>query len=78
MVKHNNVIPNQHFHKDWQNRVKVTLDQPAKKARCVPPRPPRSFFPLTRPPPPPPLASDDDASRRAIKSRPIAISVGGG
>mmetsp|Transcript_7583 Transcript_7583/g.11356 ORF Transcript_7583/g.11356 Transcript_7583/m.11356 type:complete len:204 (-) Transcript_7583:55-666(-) len=33
MVKHNNVVPNAHFHKDWQNRVKVTLDQPARKLR---------------------------------------------
>ena len=27
MVRHNNVIPNQHFHKDWQNRVKTWFDQ---------------------------------------------------
>mmetsp|Transcript_8153 Transcript_8153/g.13151 ORF Transcript_8153/g.13151 Transcript_8153/m.13151 type:complete len:204 (+) Transcript_8153:67-678(+) len=33
MVKHNNVVPNAHFHKDWQNRVKVTLDQPMRKLR---------------------------------------------
>jgi large subunit ribosomal protein L13e len=31
MVKHNNVIPNGHFHKDWQNRVKTWFDQPTKK-----------------------------------------------
>ena len=31
MVKHNNVIPNQHFHKKWQRRVKTWLDQPAQK-----------------------------------------------
>uniref|UniRef100_A0A7R9WAC9 60S ribosomal protein L13 n=1 Tax=Pseudictyota dubia TaxID=2749911 RepID=A0A7R9WAC9_9STRA len=31
MVKHNNVVPNQHFHKQWQNRVKTWFDQPAKK-----------------------------------------------
>lgn len=33
MVKHNNVVPNQHFHKDWQQRVRVTLDQPMRKRR---------------------------------------------
>ena len=33
MVKHNNVIPNQHFHKHWQERVRVTLDQPMRKKR---------------------------------------------
>jgi len=31
MVKHNNVIPNQHFHKKWQERVKTWFDQPTKK-----------------------------------------------
>jgi len=31
MVKHNNVIPNSHFHKKWQRRVKTWFDQPAKK-----------------------------------------------
>ncbi len=31
MVRHNNVIPNQHFHKDWQNRVKTWFQQPAQK-----------------------------------------------
>jgi large subunit ribosomal protein L13e len=34
MVKHNNVIPNGHFHKDWQRYVKTWFGQPAqKKAR---------------------------------------------
>lgn len=33
MVKHNNVLPNAHFHKDWQERVKVTLDRPGRKLR---------------------------------------------
>ena len=34
MVKHNNVIPNVHFHKDWKRRVKTWFDQaPKKKAR---------------------------------------------
>lgn len=32
-VKHNNVIPNAHFHKDWQERVKTWLDQPMRKLR---------------------------------------------
>lgn len=31
MVKHNNVVPNGHFHKDWQRYVKVWFDQPARK-----------------------------------------------
>jgi len=31
MVKHNNELPNQHFKKAWQTRVKTWLDQPAKK-----------------------------------------------
>lgn len=33
MVKHNNVVPNQHFHKQWQRRVKTFFDQPGKKKR---------------------------------------------
>ena len=33
MVKHNNVVPNAHFKKHWQERVRVTLDQPARKKR---------------------------------------------
>eukprot|EP01084_Bolivina_argentea_P113490 202236_1 len=32
MVKHNNVVPNAHFHKQWQTRVKTWFNQPAKKA----------------------------------------------
>lgn len=31
MVKHNNVLPNGHFHKDWDKRVKMWFDQPGKK-----------------------------------------------
>mmetsp|Transcript_31920 Transcript_31920/g.45955 ORF Transcript_31920/g.45955 Transcript_31920/m.45955 type:complete len:215 (-) Transcript_31920:60-704(-) len=31
MVKHNNVVPNQHFHKKWARRVKTWFDQPAQK-----------------------------------------------
>jgi len=33
MVKHNNVVPNQHFHKDWARRVRTWFDQPGKKER---------------------------------------------
>lgn len=31
MVKHNNQVPNRHFHKAWKNRVKTWLDQPGRK-----------------------------------------------
>jgi large subunit ribosomal protein L13e len=31
MVKHNNVVPNAHFHKWWQRHVRTWFDQPAKK-----------------------------------------------
>ena len=32
--RHNNILFNNHFHKDWQRRVKVWFDQPgAKKSR---------------------------------------------
>jgi len=31
MPKHNNQIPNAHFHKAWQNHVKTWFNQPAKK-----------------------------------------------
>ncbi|KAK4572419.1 hypothetical protein RGQ29_030744 [Quercus rubra] len=33
MVKHNNVIPNGHFKKHWQNYVKTWFNQPARKER---------------------------------------------
>ena len=34
MVRHNNIIPNQHFHKKWARRVKTWFAQPMqKKAR---------------------------------------------
>jgi len=33
MVKHNNVVPNQHFHKQWQRRVKTFFNQPGAKKR---------------------------------------------
>ncbi|KAF2897651.1 hypothetical protein ILUMI_08518 [Ignelater luminosus] len=31
--KGNNIIPNGHFHKDWQRSVKTWFDQPARKLR---------------------------------------------
>lgn len=31
MVRHNNMIPNQHFHKKWQRRVRINFNQPFKK-----------------------------------------------
>lgn len=33
MVKHNNMVPNGHFHKQWQNRVRVALNQPGRAKR---------------------------------------------
>jgi large subunit ribosomal protein L13e len=33
MVKHNNVIPNTHLRKHWQNRVRTWFNQPARKLR---------------------------------------------
>lgn len=32
-MKHNNVIPNVHFHKDWQNRIRTWFKQPMRKQR---------------------------------------------
>ena len=32
-MKHNNQLPNGHFHKDWQSRVKTWFDQPGRKKR---------------------------------------------
>ncbi|KAL1589250.1 hypothetical protein WHR41_02219 [Cladosporium halotolerans] len=31
-IKHNQMIPHNHFRKDWQRRVRVHFDQPGKKA----------------------------------------------
>ncbi|VDN42325.1 unnamed protein product [Gongylonema pulchrum] len=31
--KRNNMIPNAHFHKDWQRRVRTWFNQPARKER---------------------------------------------
>ncbi|EPS71909.1 hypothetical protein M569_02849 [Genlisea aurea] len=33
MVKHNNVVPNSHFRKHWQDYVKTWFNQPARKTR---------------------------------------------
>lgn len=33
MGKGNNMIPNGHFHKDWQRYVKTWFNQPARKIR---------------------------------------------
>ncbi|KAJ9652815.1 60S ribosomal protein L13 [Neophaeococcomyces mojaviensis] len=32
-IKHNNAVPHNHFHKDWQRRVRVHFDQPGRKHR---------------------------------------------
>jgi len=58
MVKHNNQVPNQHFHKDWQRYVKTWFNQPAKKvarrnarlakAKATAPRPIGSLRPIVR------------------------------
>jgi len=57
-IKHNNSIPNNHFHKDWQRRVRVHFDQPGrklrrrqarlKKAAAVAPRPVDKLRPVVR------------------------------
>jgi len=31
--RHNNALPNNHFHKDWQRRVRTWFDQPGRKLR---------------------------------------------
>ncbi|XP_003694362.1 60S ribosomal protein L13 [Apis florea] len=56
MGKRNNMIPNGHFHKDWQRFVKTWFNQPArkyrrkqnrvKKARTVAPRPVKLLRPV--------------------------------
>lgn len=33
MAKGNNMLPNAHFHKHWQRRIKTWFDQPARKQR---------------------------------------------
>jgi len=56
--KHNNIVQNAHFKKDWQNRVKTWFDQPARKIRRkntrkalaakVAPRPTAKLRPIVR------------------------------
>ena len=58
MVKGNNEIHNQHFKKDWQNRVRTWFNQPAKKsarrakrvtvAKKMAPRPLNKLRPIVR------------------------------
>lgn len=58
MVKHNNVVPNGHFHKEWQLFVRTWFNQPAKKkarrvlrdkkALRVAPRPLELLRPIVR------------------------------
>ncbi|XP_063984839.1 large ribosomal subunit protein eL13 [Diachasmimorpha longicaudata] len=58
MGKGNNMIPNGHFHKDWQKHVRTWFNQPArkirrktnrvKKARAVAPRPVDALRPVVR------------------------------
>jgi large subunit ribosomal protein L13e len=58
MVKHNNVIPNQHFRKDWARYVRTWFNQPAKKearrahraakAKKIAPRPLETLKPAVR------------------------------
>lgn len=55
MVKHNNIVPNAHFHKDWQRRVKCFFDQPAKKKVCVIATSPRRPLQMSACPPNLPL-----------------------
>jgi len=58
MVKHNNVVPNQHFRKYWAQHVRTWFDQPARKqrrrnariarAKQLAPRPIASLKPIVR------------------------------
>ncbi|OCK96165.1 60S ribosomal protein eL13 [Cenococcum geophilum 1.58] len=57
-IKHNQQIQKNHFHKDWQRRVRVHFDQPGRKLRrrnariakaaAVAPRPVDKFRPVVR------------------------------
>jgi len=58
MVKHNNILDNSHFRKDWQRRIVTWFDQPAKKvarrnaraekAKKLAPRPVNKLRPAVR------------------------------
>ena len=57
-AKRNQMVPNAHFHKDWDRYVKTWFNQPArkerrrkmraKKAAAVAPRPMRTLRPVVR------------------------------
>lgn len=57
-IRGNRVIPNAHFHKDWQRYIKTWFDQPARKkrrhqkrvekAKRVAPRPLKKLRPVVR------------------------------
>lgn len=57
-IRGNRVIPNAHFHKDWQRYIKTWFDQPARKkrrhqkrvekARRIAPRPLKKLRPIVR------------------------------
>jgi large subunit ribosomal protein L13e len=57
-MKHNNIIHNNHFHKNWQRYIKTWFDQPAKKvarraardekAKTMAPRPLHRLRPVVR------------------------------
>lgn len=57
-IKGNRVIPNAHFHKDWQRYIKTWFDQPARKkrrhqkrvekAKRIAPRPLKKLRPVVR------------------------------
>ncbi len=57
-MKHNNVLPNVHYRKEWDLRVRTWLDQPARKHRrrearkakadAIAPRPVNSLRPVVR------------------------------
>lgn len=57
-IRGNRVIPNAHFHKDWQKYIKTWFDQPAKKkrrhqkrvekAKRIAPRPLKKLRPIVR------------------------------
>lgn len=58
MVRHNNEVPHEHFHKHWNLRVRTWFDQAARKerrhkrrvekARAAFPRPTKQLFPIVR------------------------------
>jgi len=57
-IRGNRVIPNAHFHKDWQRYIKTWFDQPARKkrrhqkrvekAKRIAPRPLKKLRPIVR------------------------------